>query len=511
MDVGDYFLKRTPGSYGFDVVQDNDVVVYDNNKAFFSDIRADLELATAPDHFIYFCGWWSDTYLPLGDPAAKVPTLRQTLSKLAAGLPTPAGPMTPAGPLENQFGPEVCCMVWQQKAQADLMSVILGANMMSIPIWMMPDSIFGAQVLAPINTETVRFLNFLRGTNRGILDKAHRIFGSHHQKFIVIHNQRGLVAYVGSSDFNADRLYVKGDTTATNPPATLGAPLNDVNVRIEGPGASDVLSRFVDRWSLHDEGKNWTLKGASYAQANKAAGKVWAQVTHTYGKGYPFPDAVRSAADAQIQIIRAATQYVYYEDQYLIGTYELGVELDSKLAASTTLVVIGVMAAAAIVSDLKYVTQRRSDFWLPLTSKYGNRVLLYEMLDDHHSDTGPGAYLHNKMTIADDAIATVGSVNFSNRSWYHDSELMLSIGGPGGRVSGAGQSSGDVALKVRMMRWCRHLGQSPSQIPQFQDALVRWRSLPSGSFVRPWYPFANNMNANQMSLYDALYAVADPT
>ena len=239
------------------------------------------------------------------------------------------------------------------------------------------------------------------------------------------------------------------------------------------------------------------------------------QVTHTYGKGYPFRDAVRSAADAQIKLVQTATQYVYYEDQYLIGSAEIAQALKDKLDGNRDFVVIGVMAPSIIVSDLPWIRERRSDFWLPLDDKFGlsenNRVLLFEMLNDNGSDNGPGAYLHNKMTIVDDEIATVGSVNFSRRSWTHDSEVMASFGGTGGTVPvNLEQGNGSIVRKVRLMRWARHLNQAPAQIDRWPDALARWRN-PQSNHLRAWRPSLNLLDPITEPVYQKTYdLVLDP-
>jgi len=72
MATDDYFLKGTPASEAgpgtFAATIDNDVVVFDDNKAFFASILQDLNSATDPDHFVYFAGWWTDIDIPLGDP-----------------------------------------------------------------------------------------------------------------------------------------------------------------------------------------------------------------------------------------------------------------------------------------------------------------------------------------------------------------------------------------------------------------------------------------------------------
>jgi phosphatidylserine/phosphatidylglycerophosphate/cardiolipin synthase-like enzyme len=497
----DFFIKPGDGYYRFAPTTDNGVTIFYDNPSFYQAILRDLYATREAFQFLYFAGWWSDLRLPMGDPKAspKPPTLGAVLMALSAGVPVPPPPdQSSVNTDERKYGPEICCMLWQQKSQYDYSAA---------PAIVLPDSIVGAPILGAINTATVKAVNRLRGFNDGILDKRHALFGSHHQKFTVMLTSDGLVAYVGSSDYNADRLYASGDGDAPSAPAK-GSPLNDVNVRLTGPAAVDVLKTFVDRWRAHPDSKDRPLKGETYKVVKTAAnqGTVQIQLSHTYTKTYPFPEAVRSAADAQLRICRTALRYVYFEDQYLIGTPELWAALRDKLSSNVEFVVVGVMAPLNVVADLRWLKERRSDFWLPLVAAYPGRVLLFEMLAPDGTDSGPGAYLHNKMTIADDVIVTMGSVNFSRRSHTHDSEIMATLGGPL-----SPDSKMDIALKVRADRWARHLGTKPGNPPRLEDAIAAFRRLPGTARIRPWTPVASAMSAVERAIYLRAYdIVIDP-
>jgi phosphatidylserine/phosphatidylglycerophosphate/cardiolipin synthase-like enzyme len=508
MDPNEFLLDKREGGYVFDTTTANRVEVYDDNAAFFAAVLTDLRRARGPKHFFYFAGWWTDTYLPLGSPRPiatpplapppRTPLLREILSALSAGLPGLPPPDMSTSRGENQLGPQIAGMVWQHKGQKDLAA---------LPAIVLPTSIFGAPILSAINTETVKFINSLRGQNHVILDKEHRFAGSHHQKFVVILNEDGLVGYLGSSDFNPDRLFGAGDQTAHHPTTTKGAPLNDVNVRVVGPAAVDLLRTFIDRWKLHSEGRGRRLLGENYVPISRpTGGGVIAQVSHTYGKGYPFKNAVRTAADTQLKIIRAARQYLYYEDQYLIGTLELAAALSDRLRSNLDLIVVGVMASAA-VADLPWVRERRSEFWLPLVMTYPGRVILAEMLSTKGSDSGPGAYLHNKATIADDIVATVGSVNFSRRSATHDSEIQIALGGSTTTENGRSP----LGREIRIRRWARHLGVSRERLMEIPDGLALWKRLPLTALVRSWTPTPNTMTAEERLIYRNSYdTLVDP-
>lgn len=483
MATSSYFLNKDPNTYSFAASAGNDVFVFDDNKLFFASILKDLSSATDSTDFIYFAGWWTDIDLPLGDPQAQPtpPTLKETLSTLATGDP----------------GPQVCCMVWDSWSQKiDWNYLWTGRFLTSISVLLSP-SIFGSTPGKVINAKCTKFVTGLSARSKGILDDATRSFGCHHQKIVVIRNKGGLVAYVGSSDFNRDRLFATGK----------GAPLNDVNIRIVGQGAADILKTFIDRWIVHEEGKSLKLIGADYSPPAGGQGAgVKIQVTHTYGKGYPQlknsanADGISTAKAAQLQLLRAAETYIYYEDQYMIGNDDLSKALEAKLEEKVIshqeFAVIAVMSPA-VISDLCSVSNRRSDFWLPLFTRFGpSRVMLFEMLNDSGSNTGPGSYLHNKMTIVDDRVATIGSLNFSNRSWTHDSEIIVSFAGTDGAVTISQGDTGDdadnnIVRRVRMMRWSRHLGRAAEVVSKLPDALGLWRSIPPTARVKPWTPPVN--------------------
>jgi len=286
-------------------------------------------------------------------------------------------------------------------------------------------------------------------------------------------------------------------------------------VRVVGQAAVDLLRTFVDRWKAHPLGKDVGLKGSRFPEGGASFGNVTVQVTHTYGRGYPFPGAVRTAADQQLKLVQSAKKYIYYEDQYLIGTPEVQNALDNQLKSRKDVVVIGVMSSS-LVADVFGVDDIRNDFWSELRQLYQDRVLLFTMCDDAGQLNGPASYLHNKMTIVDDIVATVGTVNFNNRSWTHDSEVLLTFGGSGGTVpvtwSGRvdGQINDNIVLKTRLMRWARHLDVSAETIVDWKVALTCWRKGQTNKVTRWEQPYTPTNQVYFTALRNFYQKVLDP-
>ncbi|SYX81728.1 phospholipase D-like domain-containing protein [Paenibacillus alvei] len=493
------FLLSANSSNGIEEAKPgNHVMFFTDNRKLYASMLADLIVADGKDDFVYLAGWWCDVDIPLGDPhATPTPmTLRQVLSLITREKPA-IQVSSQELPPPNIPGAQVCAMIWRQKSQIDIMS--------GLPVFLtsLPVSIFGDPLLSSINTEAVKHIRACSNDSHAILDFNHRLFGSHHQKLLIVKNKNNLIGYVGSTDFNADRIYQIKEKTK-NPTSTKGAPLEDVTLRVVGPVTADILKTFVDRWKLHPEGQNHPLRGDGYTPPQTSAGGTTAQIAHTYGKDYPFKGrAVRSAADTILKIVDNAKSYIYFEDQYLIGTAELYNALRKSLNRNLNLNVIAVMAPLDIVSDLPWLAQRRSDFWRPLINLFPTRIKVFEMTNRDQSKSGHGSYLHAKLTLADDKVATVGSVNCSNRSWYHDSEILMTVVGDAGDQD----EPRAFAARLRLERWSRHLGLGKKELLNIGDGISKWGRLPFTALVKPWMPLLNPLSLNQNYVYET---VLDP-
>jgi phosphatidylserine/phosphatidylglycerophosphate/cardiolipin synthase-like enzyme len=448
----------------------NKVQFFTDNVALYSQMLIDIGATGAPDSFVYMANWWLDVEIGLGDPSKQPPTLRQTL--MAA-----AKPRRVAVPLQSgtkvQPGAQVCALAWAATVQY-----------------------FAIKKPVTINAEAVKFINSLDGLwpeladfgtepgySQAIYDGRTEAFGSHHQKVMLVGSNGEVVAHVSSTDLNADRIYEFGSRLAAHPPETRGCPLNDVGLRIAGPAAWCVLGTFRERWYAHPDSRV-KLRGDTYRQSARTEGEFTVQINRTYGRGYPFPAQETTAADAVLTVISAARKYLYFEDQYLVGNPELRQALLASLSQQRELVVIGVMAPGEIAGDLPQLIQRRKDFWLGLQAAYPERVKIFESLGRDRTPNGPNAYLHAKTTLADDEVAIVGTVNFSARSFFHDSEISATV------VHSVQPHAGTqtLAARLRQVRWAQHLNIDEAKTRDLRAAFLEWDRIGPTSRVRRWTP-----------------------
>jgi phosphatidylserine/phosphatidylglycerophosphate/cardiolipin synthase-like enzyme len=248
-----------------------------------------------------------------------------------------------------------------------------------------------------------------------------------------------LTAYVGGIESNKDRIL----------PVSKGAPLFDISVRLVDAAAWRILQTFLKRWNqLPPAFAVPPLRGATVPEPPHA-GPLLVQVTHTYGRDFPFAKvAVTTSASAIANGIRNARRYIYIEDQYCVGSPAMRSALQDALTSTDfpNLVVIFVIAAEDSVADLPDLPFRRREFFRFLLGIAPDRVLIFERLGAG-SPTGPTAYVHSKLVIVDDDAAFIGSVNSSRRSWSHDSEVDATLVDRGGAT----------VRDFRSELWARHL------------------------------------------------------
>jgi phosphatidylserine/phosphatidylglycerophosphate/cardiolipin synthase-like enzyme len=329
------------------------------------------------------------------------------------------------------------------------------------------------------NYKTAQPINAMPNSH-AVLDNATLLFGSHHQKVLIVRAGDRLVAYAGGMDLNPDRLHPKG-VKGSN---ATGAPLHDVHLRIEGPAALDLLTMFSKRWHATGPTSSVPLRGDAFAPAGGAvAGPHLVQISHTYGRGYPYSFAVQTAKEALVNALRNAHVYAYMECQYFVGNEDLRLALRKALATVSEAVIV-VIAPLDSVDDLPDLAFRRKEFIAPLKNDFPDKLLVFEHLGQPLGRTTPGAYVHAKLMLVDDEAAIVGTVNYSRRSWTHDSEVAATVVDSRG-APGLGPLPGFAAL-LRESLWADHLSLTGPEVRDLPTAVQKFRNLPPGARLTPY-------------------------
>ncbi len=205
-----------------------------------------------------------------------------------------------------------------------------------------------------------------------------RINNRNHRKLLVVD---GDVAFVGG--YNIGREY-RGE-------GSLGY-WRDGMVRIKGTGAIGVEQRFVQDWNFaaRDE-----LHIKDYAPAATGKGSASVQVVSD------GPDTeARPIEEQYLKTIMSARDYVYIQTPYFVPS-------EAIMAA--------LVAAARSGVDVRVMIPSKPDhpfvYWTTLYyagKALGNGVRVHQFTDE--------GFVHAKMLVCDDRVASIGSANFDIRS-----------------------------------------------------------------------------------------------
>ncbi|VWD31119.1 membrane protein [Burkholderia lata] len=393
--------------------KDTYVSMYDAIGTTFTDVKEN-------GFYIYILGWWLDDTLRLkaGDPRS---TLHQLLIKAAA------------------CNVQIRVILWDNLFQR-LAPTIVGA--------------FNSHAASNVKKLT---------SGVGLLD-VHplSIFGSHHQKIIVVKGSQGIIGFCGGVDISQDRL------TAVD--KHKGSPYHDVHCRIQGDGARGLLDVFVQRWTQHPDHSKWDKpftqggKGAllglndvngSNEEATGASQLV--AIGRTFnrrvdGKGCASD---RSVFDTLKNAIATSSKFIYIEDQYLVSL-RIADLLQKRLAEIDHLLIL---IPHSNLSDLPNIRAARSGFVRILQKDkklYEEKVGIFYRVDPVMKVPTVGSYVHAKTWVFDDELAVIGSANINERGLSFDSEVIAAIFDKA--PSPAGKPS--FAQSLRVALWKKHLGLS---------------------------------------------------
>lgn len=308
--------------------------------------------------------------------------------------------------------------------------------------------------------------------------------GSTHQKILCVKAGGKLTAFCGGVDFNRDRKEFVRLTFA-------GAPLHDAHTEVQGPIAGDLLQNFVSRWTDHPDSKNLdaiagpliaTAADINQAPLDPSIGRHIVQMGRTFGNkklltsdskhptSYAFaPQGEQSGRLLMINAIKNAKKFIYIEDQYFVNMEAS--QLLRQALDQNNLAHITVVLPHHAIGDMPLTVQNRRAVIQNLKADHPDRVRIFYRApqtgnpdkDDAKNIGGFHNYVHSKLTIIDDEIAIVGSINYGRRSWSHDTECSLGIYDP----SSERVLTSRFARWLRIRMWAEHLfGVAPERTPK---------------------------------------------
>jgi phosphatidylserine/phosphatidylglycerophosphate/cardiolipin synthase-like enzyme len=399
------------------ITSNNRVIHLIRGRATFDAMLRAMRTATGPGHFIYLMGWWlTDSFVFAGGT-----TIGQVFTNA------------------SRAGVAVRALLWDQ---------------------------FGRQ-----NSAEVDNINAMPN-GAAILDNRTLIFGSHHQKVLIVNGREGLYAFCGGIDLNPDRINTV--TTGTFSSGGAGSPLHDVHCQIQGPAAFDLLQIFHQRWNDHpDHGALDRRKGAPPTVPSPgpiSGAREWVQIGRTFGngnnhrgidsdnfgtrpRGYTFLRGRNGEQTVKRMVLHAIAQarrFIYMEEQYLVS-----LEIrDALIRALPNIAHLTILIPDGSISDLPQGNFRRREFIRPLKAAGGGKVRVFHPFPPR----APFGYVHAKMWVFDDEYAIIGSANCNRRGYTHDSEVIAGI---------VDEGSGEdmwMPHRLRVDLWSLHLNVPPRDV-----------------------------------------------
>jgi len=176
----------------------------------------------------------------------------------------------------------------------------------------------------------------------------------------------------------------------------------DTGIKVTGPAVRSLTVMFLEMWNAVRSGKTGDYDVDKYLpnleSADNAEGYVMPySVNPLYGK--------HVGEDVYITMLDKATDYCWFCSPYLILSDEL---MKAMTIAARRGVDVRILTPG--IPDKKLIYKVTRSFYPPLVK---NGVRIYEW--------SPG-FLHAKMSLADDKMATCGTINLDYRSLYHHFE-----------------------------------------------------------------------------------------
>lgn len=292
-------------------------------------------------------------------------------------------------------------------------------------------------------------------------DNTHPVGGSHHQKLVVIDDA---VAFCGGIDLTCRRW----DTcahAAKEPRRSVEnspyPPFHDMMMAVEGSAAKALGDIVRERWHR--------ATGETLKPPPRPRSSVWPMKLRPHATNIAVAisrtepavngsEGVREVEELYIDMIAAARETVYIENQYFTAD-RIGNALEARLKEPNGPEIIVVLRKLSHgwLEELTMESLRtRLISRLRAADHAGRLKVFYPFIEGLQE--GTCIDIHSKLIIVDDDIARIGSSNLANRSMGFDTECDLTI-------EAAGRA--DVSRAIHAFRsslLAEHLGATREQV-----------------------------------------------
>lgn len=267
------------------------------------------------------------------------------------------------------------------------------------------------------------------------LDGQHTTGASHHQKLVIVDNA---LAFVGGFDLTKcrwdTRAHAPDDDRRVDTSGTPYRPFHDVQAVMTGAIVASLRDLFAARWN-NATGKR--LPDCTPGDAERlwptGTARRAGDVDVTIARTWAAPDGgevVREVEATYLEMIGAARQWIYLENQYFTS-HRIVEALATRLAADDApeTVIVLPHRTSGWLEQATMEMRRNHAISTLRDADVRERLRVVAPVQDGHEAAAPN--VHSKLAVVDGRWLRIGSANLSNRSMGLDSECDVIVEAPG--------------------------------------------------------------------------------
>jgi phosphatidylserine/phosphatidylglycerophosphate/cardiolipin synthase-like enzyme len=286
-------------------------------------------------------------------------------------------------------------------------------------------------------------------------DRHERPMHCHHEKLVIIDDERAFIGGIDLTDLGGDRYDAPGH------PNRRSLGWHDAASLVEGPVARDAASHFRLRWR---EVTGETIDPAR--SASRDSGDVEAQLVRTVPERIyrSLPRGEFTILEAYLGALRAARHLIYLENQFLWSS-EIVAILRDKLRNPPDDAFRVVLVLPSRPNN--GADDTRGQLGVLAEADDGcNRFLACTLYAPGRPEAEK-VYVHAKIAVVDDHWLTLGSANLNEHSLFNDTEVNVVVNDEG------------LATSTRQRLWAEHLELRRDEVEGSVRTLVDevWRPI----------------------------------